>query len=47
VAAGNQEIELLQDNMPLPWGSAGSPTRRVEVLVRDTATVDFPVRKDR
>lgn len=47
VAAGSQEIELLQDNLPLPWSSSGPPSRRVEVFVRDTATVDFPVQKDR
>lgn len=47
VAAGGHEIELIQDNLPLPWTSAGAPSRRVEVYVRDTARADFPVQKDR
>jgi hypothetical protein len=47
VAAGGHEIELIQDNLPLPWTSAGAPSRRVEVYVRDTARADFPVQKER
>jgi hypothetical protein len=47
VAAGGHEIELIQDNLPLPWTSAGAPSRRIEVYVRDTARADFPVQKDR
>jgi hypothetical protein len=47
VAAGAHEVELIQDNLPLPWSSAGSPSRRVEIYVRDTATADFPVQKER
>lgn len=47
VAAGPHEVELIQDNLPLPWSSAGSPSRRVEIYVRDTATADFPVQKER
>jgi hypothetical protein len=47
VAAGPHEIELIQDNLPLPWSSAGAASRRIEVRVRDTATADFPVQKER
>jgi hypothetical protein len=47
VAAGNHEIEVVPDNLPLPWSVAGSPSRRVDVFVRDTATVDFPIQKER
>lgn len=47
VAAGSHEIELIQDNLPLPWSSAGSPSRRVDVYVRDTASADLPVQKER
>jgi len=47
VVAGPHEIELIQDNLPLPWSSAGAPSRRIEVRVRDTATADFPVQKER
>ncbi|HEY2257757.1 MAG TPA: SdrD B-like domain-containing protein, partial [Variovorax sp.] len=47
VAAGKHEIELVQDNLPLPWSSPGSPSRPVEVTVRDTSTIDFPVQRGR
>ncbi|VTU20848.1 hypothetical protein H4CHR_00668 [Variovorax sp. PBS-H4] len=47
VVAGSHEIELVQDNLPLPWSSAGAPSRRIEVRVRDTATADYPVQKER
>ncbi|WP_076999635.1 SdrD B-like domain-containing protein [Variovorax sp. KK3] len=47
VAAGAHEIELVQDNLPLPWSSAVAPSRRVEVRVRDTVAADFPVQKER
>jgi hypothetical protein len=46
VAAGSHQIELVQDNLPLPWSSAGSPSRRVNVYVRDAAMTDFPIQKD-
>jgi len=47
VASGSHEIELIQDNLPLPWSSAGSPSRRVDVYVRDTVSADFPIQKER
>ncbi|MDR6535885.1 SdrD B-like domain-containing protein [Variovorax soli] len=47
VAAGPHEVELLQDNLPLPWSSAGPPSQRVDVHVRDTAMAEFPVHKER
>jgi hypothetical protein len=47
VAAGSHEIELIQDNLPLPWSSAGAPSRRVDVYVRDTASADFAIQKER
>ena len=47
VGAGSHEIELVQDNLPLPWSSAGSPSRRVNVYVRDAAVADFPIQKER
>ncbi|WP_162572758.1 hypothetical protein [Variovorax sp. PBL-H6] len=46
VVAGPHEIELVQDNLPLPWSSA-APSRRIEVRVRDTVTADYPVQKER
>jgi hypothetical protein len=47
VAAGNHQLELIQDNLPLPWSNPGAATRRVDVYVRDTATADFPIQRDR
>ena len=48
VAAGNHEIELVQDNLPLPWSSPSSgASRRIDVFVRDTVIADFPVQRDR
>lgn len=47
VAGGSHEIELVPDNLPLPWSSPGAPSRRLDVYVRDTATADFPIQKDR
>ncbi|MDM0076224.1 SdrD B-like domain-containing protein [Variovorax sp. J2P1-59] len=47
VAAGNHEIELVPDNLPLPWSNPGPATRRVDVFVRDTATADFAIQRDR
>lgn len=47
VAAGRHEIELLPDNLPLPWSNPGPATRRVDVFVRDTTTADFAIQRDR
>ncbi|MBT2320914.1 hypothetical protein J7E62_00900 [Variovorax paradoxus] len=47
MAGGSHEIELVQDNLPLPWSSAGSPSRRIDVYVRDTASADFAIQKER
>lgn len=46
VAAGSHELELIEDNVPLPWRGSGAPSRRVEVYVRDTVAANFPVRKE-
>ena len=47
VAGGSHELELVQDDLPLPWSSPGSPSRRVDVYVRDAVSVDFPIQKER
>ncbi|SEA71541.1 SdrD B-like domain-containing protein [Variovorax sp. YR216] len=47
VAPGNHEIELIPDNLPLPWSNPGPATRRVDVFVRDTTTADFAIQRDR
>jgi hypothetical protein len=47
VAGGSHEVALVQDNLPLPWSSAGSPSKRIDVYLRDTTSVDFPVQKER
>lgn len=46
VAPGIHEIELVQDNLPLPWSSDAAGTRRVDLRVRATAAVDLPVQKN-
>ena len=48
VAGGIHEIELVQDNLPLPWSSpSGAASRRVDLYLRDTVTADFPVQQTR
>ncbi|MDM0000103.1 SdrD B-like domain-containing protein [Variovorax sp. J22P240] len=47
VAAGSHEIEIVPDNLPLPWSNAGPPVRRVDVFVRGTASADFAIQRDR
>ncbi len=47
VAAGSHEIELIQDNLPLPWSSAEPAARRIDVYVRDTVVADFAIQKPR
>jgi hypothetical protein len=37
----------VQDNLPLPWSSPGSPARKVELTVRSTTVADFPVQRSR
>lgn len=45
VAAGTHRLELVQDNLPLPWSSPGSPQRQVELGVRSTTVADFPIQR--
>lgn len=48
VAAGAHTIEVVPDNLPLPWFLDGDLGRRaIEVTVRDTIRVDIGARRDR
>lgn len=47
VAPGEPRIELVQDSLPLPWRSPGSPTQRAAIFVRDTTTLDLPIERER
>lgn len=47
VAAGRYQVEVVPDNVPLPWGVAPREARAVEVFVRDTARADFALQRDR
>ena len=46
VVAGSHELELLEDDLPLPWRGAGGSSRRVDVYVRDAVAANIPVRKE-
>ena len=48
VAVGSHALEVVQDNLPLPWTFAGDAARRtVAVVVRQDAVVDFGARRPR
>lgn len=47
VAAGRYQVELVPDNVPLPWVPAQREPATVEVFVRDTARADFALQRDR
>ncbi|MEP6720628.1 MAG: SdrD B-like domain-containing protein [Variovorax sp.] len=47
VAAGSYQIEVVPDNLPLPWTPAARESVPVQVYVRGTATADFAVRRER
>ncbi|WP_295360170.1 carboxypeptidase-like regulatory domain-containing protein [Arenimonas sp.] len=48
VAVGAHTIEVVPDNLPLPWFIGGDGDRRaVEVRVRDTSRVDIGARRQR
>ena len=41
VAAGRHMLSVIPDNVPLPWGFAGSSTREVNVTHRETTVMNF------
>lgn len=48
VAVGSHALEVIQDNLPLPWTFDGQAARRtVAVVVRQDAVVDFGARRPR
>lgn len=47
VAAGPHQVELVPDNLPLPWAPASREPRNVTVYVRSTVNVDFAVQQER
>ncbi len=47
VAAGSHQIELVPDNLPLPWTALQREAVRVEVRVRETVTLEMAVQRDR
>ncbi|WP_213952722.1 SdrD B-like domain-containing protein [Variovorax sp. dw_954] len=47
VAAGAYEVELVPDNLPLPWMPAVREGTKVQVYVRSAATADFAVQRER
>lgn len=47
VAAGTYQVEVVPDNLPLPWAPAARAPTAVQVYVRGTATADFAVQRER
>ncbi len=47
VAPGTYQVEVVPDNLPLPWAPAARQPTPVQVDVRSTATADFAVQRDR
>ena len=47
VAAGSYQVEVVPDNLPLPWTPSAREARPVEVYVRGTAKADFAVHRER
>lgn len=46
VAAGMHRLEIITDNVPLPWSPVASQSQPVEVMVRRTSAFDFALRRD-
>jgi hypothetical protein len=46
VAAGTHRLEIVTDNIPLPWSPAQTGPQPMEVLVRSTSVMDFALRRD-
>jgi hypothetical protein len=45
VPAGEHDVILAQEDLPLPWGLLDETPRPVKVSVRDTAVLDFGLRR--
>ncbi|MEP6824551.1 MAG: hypothetical protein ABI919_07015 [Ramlibacter sp.] len=46
VVAGAHRLEIISDNVPLPWSPAQRDPQTVEVLVRGMAAIDFALQRD-
>lgn len=46
VAAGPHRLEIIPDNVPLPWSPVAQAPRQIEVLVRGRTAIDFALRRD-
>jgi hypothetical protein len=45
VPAGLHDVTLAQEDLPLPWGLLDEAPRPVQVEVRGSAVLDFPLRR--
>ena len=43
VAAGTHIVSIRNESLPLPWGIVGDGQARVNVVLREGLTVDFPI----
>jgi hypothetical protein len=46
VAVGSHRLELVKDNIPLPWNLPVDGAQRVEIRVRAESTVDFALKRE-
>ncbi|MDQ6881944.1 MAG: hypothetical protein M3150_07610, partial [Pseudomonadota bacterium] len=46
VAAGVHRLQVVPDNVPLPWNPATPDPQSVHVLVRGASTLDFALRRE-
>lgn len=46
VVAGMHRLEIVADNVPLPWSPVQREPQPIEVLVRGTAAIDFALRRE-
>ncbi|RYZ03466.1 MAG: hypothetical protein EOO24_13705, partial [Comamonadaceae bacterium] len=47
VAAGSYQIEVVPDNLPLPWAPAARGATATQVYMRGTTVTDFAVQRER
>jgi hypothetical protein len=45
VATGEQQVEIVPDNVPLPWSPKDRDAVKVTVLVRETTTANFALQR--
>lgn len=47
VSAGEHTVQVMPDNMPLPWSPVRTDAAKTQVLVRERTVEDFPLQRDR